>query len=820
MDQQNNISANQIAWFNKLVSLAQWDAKLPYYIARLLKEPAKYESFLTAIKNAIDEQSPQPAETTEESGKTVSEDQRFLQKAIEAPPLGELFTSAQDPFAGATPELIQLLAEVSDVTPDLQSMVYSRNGTFQGVVEVLRKSPELDTESLILDGLNKFLTLLEMKESIAKELAELAASDNWYIVMASLRDGRDYVREEDPALSETWRKWNDRLTPALRKLIFKPDYLSRAPRRLISMAYEERQLFQDARALIPAEQLDQDDVEKRKQLSNEALQLFEIQAKARLELIESELQVLATIARHYLNVRMFAKLDGFVYTWPDIARLGMANYRGLEFVEECFKTRTIPSETDLNEREARELYKLCETNEHFQRFLRYRPHFKEINENDLRRYRPLAPVDLADHGQKSPAGSSIASVTTQPIINLRPPNFESFELKIDKIPSGVDPENSTHSVMLSFPGEGVMSHAVKLPTAKVLHKVLAAMGVTTENSLQSTLKELFANAAGAAEMRIARGGAELEREVFYPDMRKSFLERFKTTPPATEGNDPVSTGTRLVINTSDLDIHYLPWEWFPKPGLTEPALNHLDFSIVRGFTTPTDSVAAAIVPPIRLLSIMPTAPTGRRFNSAVTIKALQKLGSNELVEYKGLIRQEATLRGIVDQLENFHPHIVHFEGYVITPRIDRSANADAEPPDPSIVDLPGSGLKIALAKPDQGGMPLDEFGKLLHENGVQLLVIGRNGSSRVYNNAVVLGAFELIQQGLSAVIAPIRSIDESSATTFTAEFYRAFIEGNSIEGSLYVARRKLASKGGDWSVFALFADTSRLNNLQLLRETA
>jgi hypothetical protein len=113
----------------------------------------------------------------------------------------------------------------------------------------------------------------------------------------------------------------------------------------------------------------------------------------------------------------------------------------------------------------------------------------------------------------------------------------------------------------------------------------------------------------------------------------------------------------------------------------------------------------------------------------------------------------------------------------------------------------------------------EEFSALLKNSGVQLLVLGRNGLSRIYENPSASAAFELAKQGLS-VIAPMRAIDDASATTFTTEFYRAFLQGNTLESSLYQARRNLASKGGDWTVFALFTDPDRIQYLELVREPA
>lgn len=211
----------------------------------------------------------------------------------------------------------------------------------------------------------------------------------------------------------------------------------------------------------------------------------------------------------------------------------------------------------------------------------------------------------------------------------------------------------------------------------------------------------------------------------------------------------------------------------------------------------------AVRAPLRLMSIMPSAPPGRRFTSDITIKALEGIAAIEPMEYRSLAAKDATMRNIRDQLETFRPQVVHFEGYVSV------ATPDTDDDSPY----------VQLLTTDQS-VKTDVFAELLIKHGVQLLVIGRNSVGQVYQNAGAQATLKLIQHGLPAVIAPMRAIDDASATTFTTEFYRAFLQGNTLESALHLARRRLASKGGDWSVFALFADPARLDYFQLLRESA
>src|SRR5207253_11150514 len=102
----------------------------------------------------------------------------------------------QDPFAGASADQLELLAEVSDVAPAPRALVHSRNGTFLAILEAVRQSTDLNTKEQIFDGLHKFLMLRDASSEMADMLAELADSNDWYVVLASLRDGRDYTQDE------------------------------------------------------------------------------------------------------------------------------------------------------------------------------------------------------------------------------------------------------------------------------------------------------------------------------------------------------------------------------------------------------------------------------------------------------------------------------------------------------------------------------------------------------------------------------------------------------------------------------------------------
>jgi hypothetical protein len=784
-----------IEWLNRLVMMAQWPGKLPFCLVSLYAAPEQYQKFLVQVRTGATDDT----DDTDQIIKTARE--KLLEAVAKWPSLKELFAADEDPFAGAAVDHLQLLADVSDITTDPQRMVWSRNGTFVAVVEALRKSQDFEPEALIVDWLNNFFELLERDARLAEIVYNLAEESYWLVVMASLRDGRDYTHDEEPIVGQRVGHW-PASTKELSTLLFK--HLSRAPAKLIRMAWNNQQIFTDARNSIPADKRAQDPIEERKQVVNESLKLFKDKATVDYLDIESDLIVLATVARHYINVRKFAKLDGFVYTWPEIARLAMSNYTALEYVEDLLVNRKPrPADAELDTREARDLYELCSKNDRLIRFLRLRPRFAEIDDDELRRYRPLAPVTISEASvQEGSRGTSGAGApppsppdTATPPAPAKPLENIYIEIVPDYQPTPPATEDERHyAVSLTAFGFAPTRLIFGMSFKKLLEQVHTAMGVGSDSELQSVLRDLFTTSPTLAEARMTRAGIVLLNYFFSPNSRSQFGK-------ALADNRPF----RMIVQSSEKEPHYAPWEWLPGFSPSQLFLSTPEHSVVRHFTpseAPQEQMPSPLVTPLRLMSIIPPAPVGQRFTSDITIRSFQGVISGEPVEYKPLMRSEATPENIAKELLAFKPRVVHFEGYLNTSTTD---------PNDAQIEFYFGG--------DFPAVSVNAFAQDLKNNGVQLLVIGRNSMAQIYENLGARAAFQLSKQGVPAVIAPMRAIDDASATTFTTEFYRAFLQGNTLESALHIARRKLASKGGDWSVFALFANPALLDHFQLLRET-
>ncbi|HJY30324.1 MAG TPA: CHAT domain-containing protein [Pyrinomonadaceae bacterium] len=794
---------------NALIAMAQWDKHLPFYFARLYKNENEYEKALQRIRKASDEaaKSEPPCDTLDEQ-----EWKTLYVKTTTTSSLSKLFANDGDPFRNASRAQILLLAEISDLKTDPQKMFSSKNGAFHLVLDAIRKKPEPTTKNLLTQCIHRFYNLFATDRSITERIYKLAGSADWYPVMASLKDGNDYTIDESTSTYDTLQTWNTDLTRELRPLVLS---LFHVPRNLVTLVWEQQGIFGKALQQIREHQPLADEVDLKPQVANVAYDLLDAEAKDQLEAIKSDLILLASIARHYFHMRKFVKLDGLVYSWPRIAALARANYTGLVYVEELIlKRKQKPDDAELDSKDARELYALCANNKTVVSFLKLQPYFNEIPEDELRRYRPLARPASPDTpaSSDSPASSHNINATSSPLgsgivnrVNIRPGTpYIACELVITTIPLPVPasgPEQEYEfDISINSPLVEVPPGRVRFSIKKLVERVLGAVGVTGEDSLQFTLKNVFSGTN--AEEILLRGGRELFNALIAHAGLEQQLAGILSGQPGQPALPDRLVRLIVIIESIREDLHFLPWEWFPSPGSNELLLSDERFSLVRCKRVLSEVSRQSLLSPVTIMGLFPNVPIGARDVSEGSIKALEAL-RNAGTHCVLLKRDEATLKSVTAALDKFRPQILHFEGWV-----------ESSPGE-------GSGLRIFFSEGDNvAPLGLPEFEKLLKLNNVQLLVIGRNESNRVYGNPGTMLAGRIVRMAVPSVLAPVRAVDEDTATAFITEFYHAFLSGYTLEQAVFIARKMVASRRGDWTAFALFSDPWVLDDFRLLLPTA
>ena len=101
---------------------------------------------------------------------------------------------------------------------------------------------------------------------------------------------------------------------------------------------------------------------------------------------------------------------------------------------------------------------------------------------------------------------------------------------------------------------------------------------------------------------------------------------------------------------------------------------------------------------------------------------------------------------------------------------------------------------------------------------ISLAVLNGCETGMVAGDDIIDGvAQSLVKQGIPAVVAATRIIEDEPAMLFSREFYRALSDGYHVEASLVEARKSLDTRRLDWSAYALFTRSQDLHKIRLIR---
>lgn len=105
---------------------------------------------------------------------------------------------------------------------------------------------------------------------------------------------------------------------------------------------------------------------------------------------------------------------------------------------------------------------------------------------------------------------------------------------------------------------------------------------------------------------------------------------------------------------------------------------------------------------------------------------------------------------------------------------------------------------------------------LLSDWGVSVVILNGCHTGSTKDSEITTGiARGLASAGVSSVIATLDEIEDSAALMFIREFYRSFTDGYNLETSLTEARKALSVERWNWVTYALFANSTDLDKLQL-----
>jgi hypothetical protein len=274
-------------------------------------------------------------------------------------------------------------------------------------------------------------------------------------------------------------------------------------------------------------------------------------------------------------------------------------------------------------------------------------------------------------------------------------------------------------------------------------------------------------------------------EAFLPGNVKVMLRR------SLDKADGEDKGLRLRLRLTDVpELTLLPWEFLYDPDNRRFFTLYTETPLVRYPELPQPVDSRSVTPPFKVLVAIACPPrygqldVDREWQDLK--EALAELESRRLVEVKLL--EDATARGLQDQLRREDPHVFHFIGH---------GDFDQE-------DQEGF-----LVMEDEAKLTMNELGTLLREKRrtLRLVILNACKGARSSPGDPFSGlAQRLIQEQIPAVIAMQMAISDPAAIAFAGEFYRSLAEGYPLEGSLAWARKAIYLQGNrlEWGTPVLF----------------
>jgi hypothetical protein len=257
---------------------------------------------------------------------------------------------------------------------------------------------------------------------------------------------------------------------------------------------------------------------------------------------------------------------------------------------------------------------------------------------------------------------------------------------------------------------------------------------------------------------------------------------------------------RFVFTIEVPEFWTLPWECLYISALKLPVGLVSKHSLVR--YSPNAKPASLLSPSwgsqVRILVVF-SAPTDvPHLKLEEEEKVLKEIFAK--VEWADLRTiPHVTIDEFAAQMRTFNPDIIQFSGH-------GGLNPDT-----------GEGALIfENASRTSHWIHASQFSTWCRDQDVRLVILNAcDTGTPVANDVVTSVAGALIEAGIPAAVATTRAIDDIQSIMFVREFYRALVDGYTVESAMAEARKRVNSENWDWSAFALFVSTLDLDRYRL-----
>ena len=615
---------------------------------------------------------------------------RLYEVIVGSDPLCELFV-LEPLFSKARPAVISNYARFADIRPDVETVFRTADALFMRVLRLLLGPVPPTTNSILHADFTQLITLYSAYPKETVWLLDFAQPESFHHSWSALEQTIGLLKESPNQAGVAYQD-DEILAPARKILAAKPnisekdlkplaDLLLRSP--LIStMDPRELLIFGKNRDALPkADELlkKTDDgwspdwnLEKRSSfIAKKALESSRFIKPDELNPLELSWDLRIETIRHFLELRRYAKLDALSYKWPRLSVV-LRNDRQAFFDFEKLMTSTEPDTTgDDSLSMTNKLIRQYAGDETLGSFLRLRPFFREVSEQEIRVFDeassaivPIAPTQAQVVPQLGHTESVALPVTaSEEYRNIyltigkqkgsrSGTRQNRYTVKISTGGPG-SPEEETETASIPIPASFAVDLAARLRQMPPgLVSMTFGKGSPTRNPAQAVPLPQQKRVISPVLQEI---GTEIYDRFFADEkVKKRLLDALGS-----------SHRCRIVLELTASELAVLPWETIY---VTE---QHLflsligSFSLVRYYRKNASLFPVTPQTPLKILALFssPTdlPPLPIEQDEQVLSETLSDAIGRGQVELQ--ILRHPTINDLQHALRMFRPHVFHFDGH-------------------------------------------------------------------------------------------------------------------------------------------------------------
>lgn len=697
------------------------------------------------------------------------------QKVAASAPLRQLL-GTQPLFSACDRNTVAIFARLADLTPDPEISISTRDPVFNRILLGTARRDGVCADSILLADMLKISRFHDQHFDTFELLTELSKSDMWAEQLTAIE--RELERTTGRKMTGVAEELLAKLRPtddeSSGRSILRREFL--ASPRFSTILRQELEGFLALKAEATATAKDEtSSVEQTatpEPHRRTAAAVTQMLLRSEPSPIKTAMTLRIHAALELLERRRFAKVIALTDRWPELAR-----QLRIDGPNELIRLETRVLNPDaLKQGNPLSLDKELK-DETLLRFLRLRPYFKDIYPHEFSKYY----VATKTTGKLSEDAFAGKELQTTSMVEMEP--YRSVYLAIERKEALVLRVTLRQGVEPIAEGEFNLTEQILARIREQMEEAFAHRAVSREIR-QSSSKDAMAH--------IRELGSELTNLLFVKsELRSKFIHILRTQPR-----------TRVVLELKATEIVGLPWESLYLPELQTFLGLTQKFSVMRHVLDKVNLYPRTLTPPIRLLIVNASPKNVPALASRKEIDTLMEalVEPLELGQVQIEVLNSATKEKLQHMLRVFRPHLFQFIGHGTFSGEDKQGCLVFE-------------NEAGLAERVTG----EQLRTLLVNSNISLAVLnGCDTGTSDDQQAITSVAGALIEQGIPAAIATMRAVTDPAAVMFTRAFYRAFVDGYSVEASLTEARKALHVEGWDWPAYALFASVVELDSLRLI----